>query len=82
MTDACLLSPSATGWPHAAIGREEAISRERVREIVARAPDEEGTGRQLVHAPAKPPLTQQTALISLANPARRQAPGLTSLDKT
>ncbi|MGA2488516.1 MAG: hypothetical protein ABSF49_21465 [Roseiarcus sp.] len=30
----------------------------------------------------RPPLTRRTALISLTIPPRRQAPGLTSLDKT
>ena len=126
------------GWSDAAIGREEAIWRERAPQIVAQAFEAGESETKLVHArasgrlnrysaidaidaadpesgrkrrlaklsamaenleqrrerhgeaaPAKPtrqtprpPLTQRTALISLTIPPRRQAPGLTSLDKT
>jgi hypothetical protein len=163
-----ILAMVQAGWSYAAIGREEAISRERVRQIVAQAFEAGESETKLVHArvqiariepalrlaaravadgehsaidrllrasgrlnryaaidaadaadrgggrkrrlaklsamaenleqrrerhgeaaPAKPtrqtprpPLTRRTALISLTIPPRRQAPGLTSLDKT
>jgi hypothetical protein len=38
------------GWSYAAIGREEAISRERVRQIVAQAMETGASETKLVHA--------------------------------
>ena len=163
-----ILALVQAGWSYAAIGREEAIWRERAPQIVAQAFEAGESETKLVHArvqiariepalrlaaravadgehsaiarllrasgrlnryaaidaadaadrgggrkrrlaklsamaenleqrrerhgeaaPAKPtrqtprpPLTRRTALISLTIPPRRQAPGLTSLDKT
>ncbi len=108
-----ILAMASAGWSYAAIGRQEAISRQRVRQIVARAIEaaenetrraDAGARERLLAklnimadassrtaAPRlaratrqspKPPLTRPTALLSLTNPPRRQAPGLTLLDKT
>ena len=163
-----ILASLQTGLSYAAIGRAEGLSRERVRQIVAKALDEEGTGTSStmrgcrspgssrrcasprrpwptatsarstgccgcstastdiapskaprrartragangcspssmrwpsawsrrgdrgsstptggpVQVTAKPPLTRRKTLISLTIPPRRQAPDLTSLDKT
>ena len=45
-----ILAMVQTGWSYAAIGREEAISRERVRQIVARAFEASESETKLVHA--------------------------------
>jgi len=45
-----ILASLQTGLSYAAIGRAEGLSRERVRQIVAKALDEEGTGTKLDHA--------------------------------
>ncbi len=45
-----ILASLQAGLSYAAIGRAEGLSRERVRQIVAKALDEEGTGTKLDHA--------------------------------
>ncbi len=45
-----ILSPVQAGWSYAAIGREEGISRERVRQIVAHALGGDGAETKLDHA--------------------------------
>ena len=45
-----ILAQVQAGSSYAAIGREEGLSRERVRQIVAKALDEEGAGTKLDHA--------------------------------
>jgi hypothetical protein len=45
-----ILASLQAGLSYAAIGRAEGLSRERVRHIVAKALDEEGTGTKLDHA--------------------------------
>ena len=45
-----ILASLQAGLSYAAIGRAEGLSRERVRQIVAKALDEEGSGTKLDHA--------------------------------
>jgi hypothetical protein len=45
-----ILAMLQAGWSYAAIGREEAISRERVRQIVAQALEAGDSETKLVHA--------------------------------
>ncbi len=45
-----ILAQVQAGWSYAAIGREEGLSRERVRQIVAQALSEEGAATKLDHA--------------------------------
>jgi len=45
-----ILAMVQAGWSYAAIGREEAISRERVRQIVAQAFEAGETETKLIHA--------------------------------
>jgi hypothetical protein len=45
-----ILASLQTGLSYAAIGRAEGLTRERVRQIVAKALDEEGAGTKLDHA--------------------------------
>ena len=45
-----ILAMVQAGWSYAAIGREEAISRERVRQIVAQALEAGDSETKLVHA--------------------------------
>jgi len=45
-----ILASLQAGLSYAAIGRAEGLSRERVRQIVAKALDEEGAGTKLDHA--------------------------------
>jgi hypothetical protein len=45
-----ILASLQAGLSYAAIGRAEGLSRERVRQIVAKALDQEGTGTKLDHA--------------------------------
>jgi hypothetical protein len=71
------------GLSHTAIGREQAISRERVRQIVVKAscaatPRHATPTRQS----AKPPLTRRKPLIRNSYVLDKACRGLTLLDKT
>jgi hypothetical protein len=74
-----ILAMAPAGWSYAAIGREEAISRERVRQIVAKALVEAGeTETKLVHARA--PVARLEPTLRLA--ARSVAEGdLAAIDR-
>jgi hypothetical protein len=67
-----ILAMAATGWSYAAIGREEAVSRERVRQFVALALEAGEREGKLVHARvqiARLEPTLRLAARSVAHPA-------------
>jgi hypothetical protein len=59
-----ILAMAPAGWSYAAIGREEAISRERVRQIVAQAFEAGENETKLVHARA--PIARLEPALRLA----------------